>query len=106
MNCYASDNLRGTRNGSRKKPNVVRSSTFRLWKADANSHMPFHDHTAPITRLAVALEGRFQKGMVVACHGRGTACVNQTRPHCVNQMVKTQSKPLAVRHGRGTAWYV
>jgi hypothetical protein len=31
-------------------------------------------------------------------------CVNQTRPHCVNQMVKTQSKPLAERHGRGTAW--
>jgi hypothetical protein len=31
-------------------------------------------------------------------------CVNQTRPHCVNQMGKTQSKPLAERHGRGTAW--
>jgi len=30
--------------------------------------------------------------------------VNQTRPHCVNQMGKTHSKPLAVRHGRGTAW--
>jgi hypothetical protein len=30
-------------------------------------------------------------------------CVNQTRPHCVNQMGKTQSKPLAERHGRGTA---
>jgi hypothetical protein len=26
-------------------------------------------------------------------------CVNQTRPHCVNQMGKTQSKPLAERHG-------
>jgi hypothetical protein len=32
------------------------------------------------------------------------ACVNQTRPHCVNQMAKTQSKLLAARHGRGTAW--
>jgi hypothetical protein len=31
-------------------------------------------------------------------------CVNQTRPHCVNQMGKTQSKPLAERHGRGKAW--
>jgi hypothetical protein len=31
------------------------------------------------------------------------ACVNQTLPHCVNQMGKTQSKALAVRHGRGTA---
>ena len=34
----------------------------------------------------------------------GMASVNQTRPHCVNQMGKTQSKPLAARHGRGTAW--
>ena len=30
--------------------------------------------------------------------------VNQTRPHCVNQMGKTHSKPLAARHGRGMAW--
>jgi hypothetical protein len=26
-------------------------------------------------------------------------CVNQTWPHCVNQMGKTQSKALAERHG-------
>jgi hypothetical protein len=32
--------------------------------------------------------------------------VNQTRPHCVNQMGKTHSKLLAVRHGWGTACYV
>ena len=32
------------------------------------------------------------------------ASVNQTRPHCVNQMGKTHSKYLAARHGRGTAW--
>ena len=32
------------------------------------------------------------------------ASVNQTRPHCVNQMGKTHSKPLAARHGRGTEW--
>jgi hypothetical protein len=31
-------------------------------------------------------------------------CVNQTRPHCVNKMGKTQSETLAERHGRGTAW--
>ena len=37
-------------------------------------------------------------------HGRGMASVNQTRPHCVNQMGKTLSKPLAARHGRETAW--
>ena len=32
------------------------------------------------------------------------ASVNQTRPHCVNQMEKTHSERLAARHGRGTAW--
>jgi len=32
------------------------------------------------------------------------ASVNQTRPHCVNRMGKTHSKPLAARHCRGTAW--
>jgi hypothetical protein len=42
--------------------------------------------------------------MVGAWHGHGMASVNQTRPHCVNQMVKTHSKPLAARHGRVTAW--
>jgi len=42
--------------------------------------------------------------MVRAWHGRGMASVNQTRPHCVNQMGKTHFKPLAAQHGRGTAW--
>ena len=37
-------------------------------------------------------------------HDQSMASVNQTRPHCVNQMGKTHSKPLAARHGRGTAW--
>jgi len=32
------------------------------------------------------------------------ASVNQTRPHYVNQVGKTQFKRLAARHGRGTAW--
>jgi hypothetical protein len=65
-------------------------------------------HAVPmlLSCRAVTLGGRFQNGMVVAWHGRVMACVNQTRPHCVNQMGKTQSKPLAARHGRGTAWYV
>ena len=31
------------------------------------------------------------------------ASVNQTRPHCVNKMGKTHSKPLAAWHGGGTA---
>jgi hypothetical protein len=42
--------------------------------------------------------------MVGAWRGRGIVSVNQTRPHCVNQMGKTHSKPLAARLGRGTAW--
>jgi hypothetical protein len=42
--------------------------------------------------------------MVRTRHGRGMASVNQTRSHCVNQMGKTHSKPLAARHGRGTTW--
>ena len=42
-------------------------------------------------------------------HGMGTAwvcmaSVNQTWPHCVNQMGKTHCKPLVAQHGRGTAW--
>jgi hypothetical protein len=37
-------------------------------------------------------------------YGRGTASVNQTQPRCVNQMGKTQSKPLAAWHGKETAW--
>jgi hypothetical protein len=31
----------------------------------------------------------------------GMASVNQTRPHCVDQMGKIHSKPLAARHGPG-----
>jgi hypothetical protein len=42
--------------------------------------------------------------MFRAWHGRGMTSVNQTRPHCVNQIGKTHSKPLAARQGRGTAW--
>ena len=37
-------------------------------------------------------------------HDIGMASVNQTRPHCVNQMGKTYSKLLMAQHGRGTAW--
>jgi hypothetical protein len=37
-------------------------------------------------------------------HWRSMKSVNQTRPHCVNHMGKTHSKPLAAQHGRGTAW--
>ena len=37
-------------------------------------------------------------------HGQHMASVYQTWPHCVNQMGKTHSKPLAAQHGRGMAW--
>jgi hypothetical protein len=52
----------------------------------------------------VLCRGFEKKGMVRAGHGCGIARINQTRPRCVNQMGKTHSKPLAARHGRGTAW--
>ena len=45
--------------------------------------------------------GLEKNGMVRAGHGRGMESVYQTRPHCVNQMGKRHSKPLAARHGRG-----
>jgi hypothetical protein len=74
-------------------------STCRRWTTDANSHMPCHANAVPMPRCSVALRSRFLNGMFVAWHGLEMACVNQTRPHCVNQMGKTQSKPLAAGHG-------
>ena len=53
---------------------------------------------------AVLCRGLEKNGMGKAWHGRGMTSVNQTRPHCVNQMGKTNFKPLAARHSRGTAW--
>ena len=48
--------------------------------------------------------GLEKNGMVGAWYGHGMASVNQTRSHCVNQIGKTRSKPLAARHGMGAAW--
>ena len=53
---------------------------------------------------AVLHSGLEKNGMIRAWYGRGMASVNQTRPHYVNQMGKKQSKLLAARHDRGTAW--
>ena len=58
---------------------------------------PCHDPTM----LCCGLE---KNSMVGSWHGHGMASVNQTRQHCVNQMGKTHSKPLAARDGRGRAW--
>jgi hypothetical protein len=73
--------------------------------------MLIHTYNAvPMPRLCRGLESSLSErhicGMAGERHGNGLTCVNQTRPHCVNQIGKTQSKPLAERHGRGTAWYV
>jgi hypothetical protein len=43
-------------------------------------------------------------GTAWARHGHGMVRVNQTRSQCVNQMGKTEFKPLAPRHDRGMAW--
>ena len=78
-----------------------------------------HDIPMPCSDHAVLLKATTQHGrretallccglekndMVGAWHGNGIASVNQTRPHCVNQMGKTHSKHLAARNGRGAAW--
>ena len=63
--------------------------------------MPCSDH-------AVLLNATAQHGRVVALRRtalseHGMAGVNQTRPHCVNQMGKAHSKPLSAwaMHGNG-----
>jgi hypothetical protein len=104
--CASDNNLRGTPLGSRKMPNTGRSSTCCLWTANANSRMSCHAHATPMPCCAVVLRICFQNSMFVAWQGRGMAYVNQTWTHCVNQMGNTQSKPLAIRHGRGMAMYV
>jgi hypothetical protein len=50
----------------------------------ANSHMPCHAHATLCRGLDKSLSEQ---------HGHGMACVNQTWPHCVNQIGKTKSKP-------------
>ena len=83
--------------------------------------MPCSDHAVLLKattqhgrrETAVLCCGLEKNGMVGTWHGyghgmtwHGMASVNQTRPYCVNQMGKTDSKPLRERHGRdmGTAW--
>jgi hypothetical protein len=62
--------------------------------------MPCRAHAALYRGLDKSVSERHGR----ARHGHSMACVNQTGPHCVNQMGKAQPKPLAARHGRGTAW--
>ena len=81
----------------------------------ADSHIACCSHAVPLScRAAKGLQGHSiarpsRDGRAVALKRtarseHGMASVNQTRPHFVNQMGKTHSKPLAARHGRGTAW--
>ena len=72
----------------------------------SSDHAVFLKATIEHERLwtAVLYCGLEKNSMVGAWHGHGMASVNQTQLHCVNQMGKTHSKPLAARHGRGTAW--
>ena len=68
--------------------------------------MPCFDH-AVLLKATVQHERRPCCAVALrstAWSAHGMASVNQTRPHCINQMGKTHSKPLAARHGRGTAW--
>ena len=78
----------------------------------SDSHLPFHAHAMPYfsrpqhstTLSRRPCRGLEKNSMVGAWHGQDTASVNRTRPHCVNQMEKTHSKPLAARHGMGAVW--
>ena len=76
--------------------------------AVSDSHLPCPCHaptmpffSRPQHSTAVLCCGLEKNGMVGAWHGHRMASVNQKRPHCVNQMGKTYSRPLAVRHGNG-----
>jgi hypothetical protein len=84
---------------------TVRAANSECIKAD--SHIACRAHAVPLPcRAAKSLECVFpiwftQCGRVWFIK---MWSVNQTRPHCVNQMGKAHSKSLAARHGRGTAW--
>jgi hypothetical protein len=72
---------------------VARRSRTRAGRPHAVSGRPmliYTYHAALCRDLEKSLSER---------HGRGMVCVNQTRPKCVNQMGKAQSKPLAARRG-------
>jgi hypothetical protein len=84
---------------------VAGRSQMRAGRPHAISGRPMLIHTChAMLRYAIGLKSYFQNGMVVAWHGHSMGCVNQTRLYCVNQMGKTQSKPLAAWHGRRMAW--
>ena len=88
---------------------LVHAVPLRVWNvffpfdlrsaAMSDSHLPCRAHT-----MFWPCRGLEKNGIVRAWNECSMASVNQTRPHCVNQMGKTHSKHLAARHGRGMAW--
>jgi hypothetical protein len=77
---YASDNSRrGTLYGSWKKPNAGRSPTYRLWTADANSHVPSHAHATLCRGLEEPLSERHGRGMARVQYGM---CESNTAALC------------------------
>jgi len=57
----------------------------------------------PFCAVALRRKAWSEHGMGAKRAWHGMASVNQTRPHCVNQIGKTHSKLLAARHGMATA---
>ena len=88
-------------------PSGIEPATFRFVAQHLNhcaTAVPSHCTARPsLDGRAVLCCGLEKNGMVSEWHRRGMASVNQTRPHCVNQMGKTHSKLLAALHGLGTA---
>jgi hypothetical protein len=84
-------------------------SRWLMLLSDSHNTMPFPrcSHAVTLPRpcheSVISLSERHIRGMAGYRQGNGMVCLNQTRPHCINQIEKTQSKPLAERHGRGTA---
>jgi hypothetical protein len=87
------NNLRRTPRRSLEKLNAGRSPTCRLWTADAKLQMSCYVHPALLRGLEKSLLEKHGRGMARARHGHCMACVNQTRPHCVNQMGKKNLNP-------------
>jgi len=96
--------LRETPYGSRKNPKAGRSPTYHLSTADINSHLPCRAHVVLCRVLEKSLTERLVRSTAWARKVYGIASVNQTWPHCDNQMGKAKSKPLAARLCRDTAW--
>jgi len=74
------------------------------WIVKASSHIARRDRAALCSGLEKSLSERHGRSTAWARHGHGMENVNQTRPHCLNQMGNTQSKHLAARHAREMAW--